>query len=98
MEKTKEITDFTLLYDGLFWVQYGMNDSRIPIAITPSDLSLLFEQEGIDMKSPHAVFLDTVSYHFKKAVLLVSDTFTFKMFDEDYQDISPVRCTVKPKV
>ena len=95
MEKIEEITDFTLLYDGLFWLQYGIKFSRMPISIPPSELALLFEQEGIDMKTPHAFFDDTVSYNFKKAILLVSDSYSFIMFDEDNQNISPVHCTVK---
>lgn len=93
MMQFKEYQNFTLIYDGLFRIKY--NQQFITISIKPADLVLIFEQEGKDLKYPDEEGDFSVSYHFKKAVLLISNSFYLQLQDEYNQNFSPMLCEVK---
>jgi hypothetical protein len=95
MEKLTEIRDFTIIYDGLFWIYY--QEKYCPISIKPAELEMLFEKEGIDMKTPDEDDGFSVSYNFKKTVLMISSSYFLQLKDELNQDVSPVLCTIKLK-
>jgi len=89
----KEYHIFKLIYDGLFRIEY--NQQLITISIKPADLALIFEQEGKDLKHPDEEEDFSVRYHFKKVVLLISNSYILQLKDEYNQNISPAFCEVK---
>ena len=46
--KTKEIKNFSLSYDGMYWIRQGKE--HYPILLNPDDLVFLFEAEGLNIK------------------------------------------------
>ena len=46
--KNKEIKDFPLSYDGIYWI--NTDKGRYPILLNPDDMAFLFEEEWLDIK------------------------------------------------
>ena len=85
-----EIMDFTLIYNGLYWVYY--EDSCHPISLSISNLFKLFEVEGIEPNLDDDAMFE---YHFKKAVLLKFNYYEVEIFDENNIPLIHAVCKVK---
>ena len=66
--KTKEIKDFSLSYDGMYWIRQG--NEQYPVLLIPSDLVSLFEAEGLDIKIRLHELNQYNGYIFKKVTLI----------------------------
>ena len=66
--KTKEIKDFSLSYDGMFWIRQG--NEQFPVLLNPADLVSLFEAEGLDIKIRLHELIQYNGYIFKKVTLI----------------------------
>ena len=93
-DKAKEIKDFSLSYDGIYWIVEA--EGRYPILLYPDDLTLLFQEEGLDIKVKLKELNQDKGYRFGKAIL-VREEFAKggDYFDTDHQSIWFVPCHVK---
>jgi len=66
--KTKEIKNFSLSYDGIYWIIE--DKGRYPILLNPDDLAVLFEVEGLDIKVKLKELNNDNGYRFRKATLI----------------------------
>jgi hypothetical protein len=67
-EKTNEIKNFSLSYDGMYWIRQG--NEHYPVLLNPDDLVFLFEAEGLDMKVKLHELNQYKGYTFRKATLI----------------------------
>lgn len=94
--KTKEIKDFSLSYDGMYWIRHGTE--QYPVLLNPVDLVLLVEAEGLDIKSElHE--LNQYEGHFFKKVTLIRETTSHggDYFDVGGNWFALFECHVKPE-
>jgi len=92
---TREINDFTLMYDGMYWLKE--KDGFYPIRLYPDDLILLFQTEGV-VNEVDGGFDDWGQryYQFTKATLILEDSLlSFQHFDESGNTLRLVPCHVK---
>jgi len=92
---TREINDFTLMYDGMYWLKE--KDGFCPIRIYPNDLILLFQTEGVVNEVDGDVDdWGQRYYQFTKATLIREDSLlSFQYFDESGNTLRLVPCHVK---
>jgi len=67
-EQTKEIKDFFLSYDGMYWIRQG--NEQYPVRLNPDDLVSLFEAEGLDIKIRLHELNQYNGYNFKRVTLI----------------------------
>lgn len=67
--ETKEIKDFSLSYDGMFWIRQG--NEHYPVLLNPDDLIFLSEAEGLDIKVKLHELNQYNGYRFRKATLIL---------------------------
>ena len=92
---TREINDFTLMYDGMYWLKE--KDGFYPIRLYPNDLISLFQTEGV-VNEVDGDFYDwgQLYYKFTKATLIREDSLlSFQYFDEEGSTLRLVPCHVK---
>ena len=92
---TREINDFTLMYDGMYWLKE--KDGFSPIRLYPNDLILLFQTEGV-VNEVDGDFDDCGQryYQFTKATLIREDSLlSLQYYDEAGYVLPLVPCHVK---
>ena len=90
----REIKDFSLCYDGIYWIVEAKG--RYPILLNPDDLVLLFQIEGLDIKVKLRELNQDKGYRFRKVILVLDETARGgDYFDTDHQSIWFVPCHVK---
>jgi len=93
--KTKEIKDFSLSYDGMYWIRLG--NEQYPVLLNPADLVSLFEAEGLDIKIQLSELNQYNGYPFKKATLIRESTSRGgDYFDAGGNWFALYECHVKP--
>ena len=94
-EKTKEIKDFSLSYDGMYWIRQG--NEQYPVMLNPTDLVSLFEAEGLDIKIRLHELNQYNGYIFKKVTLIRESTSRGgDYFDAGGNWFALYECHVKP--
>ena len=92
--KTKEIKDFSLSYDGMYWIRHG--NEHFPVLLYPAELISLFEAEGLDMRIRLPELNLYHGYTFKKAILIrESPSRGGDYFDADGNWFTLYECHVK---
>ena len=92
---TREINDFTLMYDGMHWLKE--KDGFYPIRLFPDELILLFQTEGI-VHEVEGDFDDFGQryYQFTKATIIRENVLlSSQYFYEEGFVITIVPCHVK---
>ncbi|MEI7982972.1 MAG: hypothetical protein WCI71_15080 [Bacteroidota bacterium] len=92
---TREINDFTLMYDGMYWLKE--KDGFYPVRLYPDDLILLFQTEGVvNEVDGDFDFWGQRYFQFTKATLILEDSLpSFQYFDECGSTLRLVPCQVK---
>jgi len=94
-KKTREINDFTLMYDGMYWLKE--KDGFYPIRLYPDDLILLFQTEGV-VNEVDGEFDNCGEryYQFRKVTLIREDSLlSLQYCDEAGYVLTLVPCHVK---
>jgi hypothetical protein len=93
---TREIKMFTLLYNGMFWLEE--ENGFYPILIFPDDIALLFEKEEVVNIIDNAsinVFFER-GFRFSKSTLICENRrICCDYYDEEQNTIPVVPCHVK---
>jgi hypothetical protein len=89
-----EIKNFIITFDGLLWLTY--TGGRFPIIMSLADLSLMFDQEGLNISQANERDENGCdAYHFKKVVLCCNHVKLHVLKNEYGDECSPEWCWVK---